>query len=300
MNINDTTLPFATWNKALKQLNLSYAPEYGALFYSMCPTPLPSFTPGLMGDLDRFQHLAADFLNSQAGNGTTSAIRYLIHASDVPGIFNLGGDLGFFVDCIRRQDRQTLADYAALSIDVLHRNLINLDTSAVTIAMLEGTTIGAGFEAALSSDIIIAERGIELGFPEVVFNMFPGMGAYSFLARRIPPVMVERMIMSGRMYRAEDLYEQGVIDILAEPGQARSTLASYLRKRERTSVTHAALIKMRNRVHPITHTELMDIANIWVEAAISLPERSLKTMERLVRAQTHRTASNHIDTQREA
>ena len=36
-----------------------------------------------------------------------------------------------------------------------------------------------------------------MGLPEVLFDLFPGMGAYSFLVRRLGPAQAERMILSG-------------------------------------------------------------------------------------------------------
>ena len=37
----------------------------------------------------------------------------------------------------------------------------------------------------MTNDVIIAERGSRMGLPEVLFNLFPGMGAYSLLCRRL-------------------------------------------------------------------------------------------------------------------
>ncbi|MGB5180246.1 MAG: hypothetical protein WBP44_16135, partial [Gammaproteobacteria bacterium] len=40
-----------------------------------------------------------------------------------------------------------------------------------------------------------------------------------------------------------------------------------------------------NRVNPVSYEELIDIGEIWVEAAMSLTSRELKVMERLVKSQ---------------
>ena len=40
--------------------------------------------------------------------------------------------------------------------------------------VLQGECLGGGFEAALSSDVIVAEKGARFGFPEILFNLFPG------------------------------------------------------------------------------------------------------------------------------
>ena len=44
-------------------------------------------------------------------------------------------------------------------------------------------------------------------------------------------------------------------------------------------------MKIRHRINPVSLKELLDIGEIWVDAAMSLGSRELKTMERLVRSQ---------------
>ncbi len=281
-----------------RELVTRYDAEYRALSFLMSPRPRPSFTSGLLRDIDAFQTTVRAGVQQQLDSGDEPSVKYLIFGSDVPETFNLGGDLEFFLRAIRTRDRTTLTDYAHLSIKVLYANLVNLSLPITTIALLEGATLGAGFEAALSCDIIIAEREVEIGFPEVVFNMFPGMGAYSFLARRLSPVMVERMIMSGRIYKAEELYEMGAIDYLADGGAGAEELQRFLRRADRTAVTRNAVLRMRERTHPITYQELVDIADLWVSSALSLPDKDLRMMERLVRAQSRRLAPVELGAQR--
>jgi len=200
-------------------------------------------------------------------------------------VFSLGGDLRLFIDCINRKDKITLRDYMRLSIEVLYGTYTNMDVPISTIALIRGNALGAGFEGALSCDHIVAEKSVQLGFPEVLFNMFPGMGAYSFLSRRINAVEVERMITSGRIYSSEELYEIGVIDVLAEEGDGINEVRKFVKKLGKAPNTRQSLLKIRHRINPVTYEELMDIGNIWVDAAMSLTSRELKVMERLIRSQ---------------
>jgi DSF synthase len=59
----------------------------------------------------------------------------------------------------------------------MYENIIHLDRDVTTIALVQGDALGGGFETALSSNVLIAERSAKLGFPEILFNLFPGMGA---------------------------------------------------------------------------------------------------------------------------
>jgi DSF synthase len=105
-------------------------------------------------------------------------IEYTVLASDVPGVFNLGGDLDLFLRLIEGKDRAGLVAYGKACVHVLHRNYVAHDLPITTISLVQGDCLGGGFEAALSSDILVAERHARFGFPEIVFNLFPGMGAY--------------------------------------------------------------------------------------------------------------------------
>ena len=55
-------------------------------------------------------------------------------------------------------------------------------------------------------------------------------------------------------------------------------------------VSHArtAMNRVRQMRSPVSLVELMQITEIWVDTAMQLGEKSLRTMERLVRAQRKR------------
>ncbi|MCU7814595.1 MAG: enoyl-CoA hydratase/isomerase family protein [Candidatus Thiodiazotropha sp. (ex Rostrolucina anterorostrata)] len=274
---------------SFETLNVRYDESYKTLTFAMDPGAIPCFSYNLLKDINKFQLKMTDFLSSKE---VKNDVDFLVFGSDVPGVFNLGGDLKFFVDMIISGDRQTLQSYAELSIDVLYANFINLNANVRTISLVTGTALGAGFEAALSSDYIVAEAGSMFKFPEVVFNMFPGMGAYSFLARRISPALVERMIVNAEGYTAEDLYEMGIVDVIADPGEGEMALRSFIKRLKKSSITRRSVLKMRNRVLPLEKQELLDIAHDWVDAAFSLSDRDISAMSRLVRAQSKMMSQN--------
>jgi DSF synthase len=219
----------------------------------------------------------------------------------MPGVFNLGGDLNLFAQHILSKDRDHLLRYAIACIDVLHNNAVNFDLPVTTISLVEGSALGGGFEAALSSNVLIAERSAEMGLPEILFNLFPGMGAYSLLARRIGMVEAEKMISSGKVYRADELYEMGVVDVLVEDGDGRNAVNKYIKQHKRSSNGLRAIQAVRKRYDPITYEELLDITKIWVDAALNLTKKDLRMMQRLVGAQDKRRSetlsangSNHM------
>ncbi|MCB1740046.1 MAG: enoyl-CoA hydratase/isomerase family protein [Gammaproteobacteria bacterium] len=276
------------WEQTFKTLELDLDRESRSLTYRIKPDPRPSFTPSVLAELRYLQRTLRDQLRMLDSEGFDSPVRFLLAGSAADEGLLLGGDLQFFLDAIQAGDRNALYDYARLGIDVLYDNIRNLDNQVTTIAVLTGPTLGAGFESALSCDFIIAEPSVQMGFPEVLFNMFPGMGAYSLLARRLAPGQVERMISSGKLYSAAELHEMGIIDVLAKPGEGWLKAREFVQRFERRKITLQAVLRMRNRVNPIQYDELRDVMELWVDSAMQLSERDLKAMTWLLRGQNKR------------
>lgn len=245
----------------------------------------PCFTPELLESIQHWQASLARAVQDDRNSGREQRIKYAVGASAHPSFWNTGGDLDLFVRHIREQNRGGLLEYATACIDVAYQTHNGCGVPITSIALVQGNALGGGFEAALSANVIIAERGAKFGFPEVMFNLFPGMGAYSFLSRRTSVALAERMILSGDLYSAEDLYELGIVAVLAEPGEGEAALASYIKDCERKSSAVNFLRGIR-QTNSVPYTELLEVAKLWVDAALNLTERDLKTMMRLVRAQT--------------
>jgi len=124
-----------------------------------------------------------------------------------------------------------------------------------------------------------------MGFPEILFNMFPGMGAFNLVSRKTSLAMAEKMIMHGGIYCAEELFELGIVDVLAENGEGEQAVRDYTVRHSRRRSGLQAIRSISNLVSPINKESLMQIVDIWVDTAMKLGPRDIKTMERLVRAQ---------------
>ncbi len=170
-------------------------------------------------------------------------------------------------------------------MDIVFNHSDGYGQGLTTVALVQGQALGGGFESALSAHVIVAERSARLGLPEVLFNLFPGMGAYNFLSRRLTPAAAERMILSGKVHTAEELYELGLVDVLAEDGQGIATVRQHIRELDRHYASRRAMRHVCNAVNPVTRDELIRVTDIWVEAALSLREDDLRRMRRLAAAQ---------------
>lgn len=266
----------STWHDTLHRV----------MWYYMHARPRPCFSPALLSELTRFRDDMARRLDGPVDSG----IDFMVLASKVPGVFNLGGDLALFRTLVERQDRGSLLNYARACIDMLWTNMSGIDGREITtIALVQGDALGGGFEGAMSAQILIAERSARLGLPEILFNLFPGMGAYSLLSRKLDPARAERLILSGRIHTAEELHEMGVVDILAEDGEGEQAVYDYIARENRARNGYRALRAAKRLSNPITLDELLGIAEIWVDAALRLTPRNLRMMERLVARQETRS-----------
>lgn len=202
------------------QLKTEFDPALGAVWMYMRPEGVPCFNLDLLAELLRFnQRLAASQGRAYLDEALVG-VRYCVCASRMPGVFNYGGDLALFAQLAETRDRQRLLHYAALCVQNLYRQTRGFHPPIITLALIQGAALGGGFEAALSYPIIIAERSSTFGFPEILFNLFPGMGASSFLTRRIGLHRAEDFIASGATYRAVELAAMGIVD--AVEGKTRN------------------------------------------------------------------------------
>jgi DSF synthase len=276
------------------QLRANFDKETRAMWMRWAPEPRPCFNPALLADIRAFQEYLAGTGGTIDCYGEEHPIEYVVLGSGVPGVFNLGGDLDLFKQLIDARDRQGLLRYGRACIDVLYRQYIGHELPLTTVSLVQGECLGGGFEAALSSDVIIAEKNARFGFPEIIFNLFPGMGAYSFLERRIGQRGAEEIITSGKIYTAEEMAAQGVVDVVAENGNGEAEVAALIRRRSRSRNGFAALTQVRRRVQRIEFSELLDVVQIWVDSALKLNSRDLKLMQRLVSRQNGLNESQQI------
>lgn len=263
-------------------LTTHYETKHKLGWYYMHASPRACFTPTLLAELKSHYVSVRKEIDSPEGRD----YKYLVAVSDVPGVFNLGGDLDLFTNLIQAKDRDGLMKYAVACIDALYETYVHLNRDITTISLVQGDALGGGFEGALSSNVLIAERGTKMGLPEILFNLFPGMGAYNLLSHKIGSSKAEQMILSGRLYTAEELYEMGVVDFLAEKGEGELAVYDYIKRAERAANGYRAMRSVKDISNRITYQELLAITEIWVDAALRLEKRDLRMMERLVSRQT--------------
>lgn len=292
-NLRDAMGLCIPYGKEGSQYETELEPATGTVWGYFNPKEgAPCYSLGLLKDiLEHDQQIVAN-KGQVEFDGMLHRVNYYVTASRIPGVFNVGGDLALFSMLIRARDREALAQYAKLCIDNIYPRTQSFFSPTLTkIALVQGDALGGGFECALASDVIVAEESAQMGLPEILFNLFPGMGACSLLARRIGIRAAEELILSGKVMNAAEMHKLGVVDVVATDGQGETAVRNWIARNSKRRNGMQAVFRARQFIHPVTRAELDGIVELWVDAALRLGERDLKMMNRLVRAQMRRMES---------
>jgi len=271
-----------------KHLDLQFEPEFQMVWARFRYPGKPCMSQELLQDVAMAQKIVVDKARKDIEQGVSSKLLYQVLGSELKGVFSLGGDLGRFISLIGQKDRESLYQYAKDCIDVLYQSATSYGLPFTTISLVQGEALGGGFEAALSANVLIAEKQARFGFPETVFGLFPGMGAFSFLARRLNPGLAKRLITSGKVYSAEELYEMGVVDLLVNDGEGERSVYDYIQHQRHRHSGYLGLDKVVEQYNPLSYAELINVIDLWVDTAMQLGPKNIRLMEYLVRAQEKR------------
>ncbi|MEG9739684.1 crotonase/enoyl-CoA hydratase family protein [Enterobacter roggenkampii] len=280
--INQPTCTLFTDTERFTQLSGYYEAERHTVWMMLRAQPRPCFNHALIEE-----SMNLSWLVRQSG----FAVDFWVTGSLVPEMYNVGGDLQFFVECIQHGRREALRAYARACVDCVHAASRGFDTGAISLAMVEGSALGGGFEAALAHHFVLAQRDARLGFPEIAFNLFPGMGGYSLVARRSGMKLAEELIYKGESHTAEWYEQHGLVDLLFEPGQSYVSTRTFIDTLRPKLNGVRAMLRARTRVLQLPRSELMDITEDWVDAAFCLEPKDIAYMERLVMLQNRHHAA---------
>jgi DSF synthase len=274
-------------DRSFEHINVRHDRQDGIFWCFMNQKGRPSYTYELGAEIQQVQDWIGNNYAMPA-MGAPQDLRYFVCGSKTPGIYNLGGDLRHFAACIRNRDLAAMRAYAETCVRMQYANSKGFDAPIITMALVQGDALGGGFEHALAFDILVAERSARLGLPEIIFNLFPGMGAYSFLLRRVGRKLAEQFILEGKIFTAVELHEMGIVDILVEDGEGESAIVEYCQRNQRRFAAERAVYLARRVANPVELEELLRITNIWAETAMALTEADVRKMERLADAQERR------------
>lgn len=264
----------------LSQITPYYEAGRNIIWTMLNARPRPCFNPQLLADIATLR---------KAVRESSLKIDFWVTGSLVPDIFNVGGDLSLFASHIRAGRHAQLLDYARACVEAVYDASTGFGTGAISIAMIEGSALGGGLEAALAHHFLLAQKDVRMGFPEIAFNLFPGMGAYSLVARKAGMRIAEDLIRKGETHETQWFAEHGLVDEVFEEGDAFLATRTFIDVLRPRMNGIRAMLRTRERVMPVTHEELMAITEDWAASAFTIEEKDLAYMERLVMLQNRRS-----------
>jgi enoyl-CoA hydratase len=187
----------------------------------------------------------------------------ILHSTLKAG-FSAGADLRELYE--RRQGMEKGAAMRGVRefLERIHRVMNALDAAPLTtIAAVHGVTFGGGFELALVSDIIIADRMARFCFPELRLGLIPGFGGIPRLKRDLGNAVVRDLLLTGRSFNVMKAQQIGLVSQIAAEGEAlrvaRAT-ASQVGKFDRGTA-----IAAKQFVKPIPYDELKREIDIFCD-----------------------------------
>ncbi|GMI37735.1 hypothetical protein TeGR_g9661 [Tetraparma gracilis] len=148
------------------------------------------------------QCLASQLDAAVAANATS----IVLHGQN--GTFSAGADITEF------------ASGGSAASPSLHELIGKIEALPVpTVAAIEGVALGGGLELALSCKYRVGKATARVGLPEVHLGIVPGAGGTQRLPRLAGVPFALQAITSGRMIKAEEAGEHGVLDGIAGKGE---------------------------------------------------------------------------------
>jgi enoyl-CoA hydratase/carnithine racemase len=199
--------------------------------------------------LEELERLAAAL--PQLSNDAHAVILY----STLKAGFSAGADLRELYERSQGMEKSAAVRGVREFLERIHRVMNALDAAPLTtIAAVHGVTFGGGFELALVSDIIIADRMARFCFPELRLGLIPGFGGIPRLKRDLGNAVVRDLLLTGRSFNVMKAQQIGLVSQIAAEGEAlrvaRAT-ASQVGKFDRRTATAA-----KEFVKPIPYDEL--------------------------------------------
>ncbi len=144
------------------------------------------------------------------------AIRVIVMRGSTPQAFIAGADISEF-PAMRADAAQARAyrDAPNSAIAAL------VECRKPVIAMISGVCIGGGVQVALSCDIRIAARGTRFGVPAARLGLAYPLEGVNMLAHTVGPANARDILLSARLFDAEEALQMGLINRAGRCRKAR-------------------------------------------------------------------------------
>lgn len=141
--------------------------------------------------------------------------------------FIAGADIKYFVENIKNDTLDKTVKFTKRSNNLLRR----FETSSkLTIALVDGLSLGGGTELALACQAIVATPEASFALPETGIGIFPGNGGMIRLARCLGPEVAKYYVFTGERLTAEEAEEVGIITKLVDITEVDKAIKQIIEK----------------------------------------------------------------------
>ena len=141
--------------------------------------------------------------------------------------FVAGADIRYFVEKIKAGKIADIVDFTRKGHQLFRRIE---DSNKLTIALLDGLSMGGGSELALACQAIVATPAGSLSFPETGIGIYPGLGGMLRLGRHLGPELAKYYVLTGAAITASDAQELGIVTRLVEPSAVDEAIRNLIRE----------------------------------------------------------------------
>jgi enoyl-CoA hydratase/carnithine racemase len=152
-----------------------------------------------------------------------------------PSAFSAGMNIEAFVGLTPAAAHALISELAEVMRAIRH-------APVVTVAVVTGYCLGAAFELALACDLRVVAATASFGLPEIKVGV-PSVIDAALLPAFVGLSKAREMILTGDIYRLEQLPPGSIANVVAEPGQLGAAAESLL---ERTA-THTRTVTAAQR-----------------------------------------------------
>jgi enoyl-CoA hydratase len=145
--------------------------------------------------------------------------------------------------------------------------ITQLERTKPLIAAVDGPALAGGTEIVLSCDLVVASTTATFGIPEVKRSLVAAGGGLFRLPRKIPFNVAMELALTGDPIDATRAHHFGLVNVLAEPGQA---LAKAAELAARIEANAPVAVRASRRV--LLEATLADDATGWRMSAEGMGE----------------------------
>jgi len=170
-------------------------------------------------------------INLQVQTEIKAAAEEAGERSDIAAVIVYGGERVFAAGADIKEMREMSYTDMAGAVDTLHAYVSTLARlPKPTVAAVTGYALGGGCELAMACDFRFVGASAQMGQPEILLGVIPGMGGTQRLARLVGPTKAKELCFTGRFVKADEALAIGLADRVVPDDQVYAAAVEFCRQ----------------------------------------------------------------------